>query len=161
VIFVVEPGSDPENVSAEWARLGEPRTKTILALNKSDCLPGGREGSACRSELEGWRSLMGATDAVTLSATGHDGIRELSELLIARAAEWVDRQPSETVLTRQEQVDAVERAMVHLNRAREADAHDIFSADLRQALDQLSFFIGATPVDDVLGRIFSQFCIGK
>jgi tRNA modification GTPase len=161
VIFVVEPGSNDDLVAAEWARLGEPRGKTILVLNKTDRLPGGPEGSACRAEHEKWRALIGATDSATVSAVGHSGIPELIGLLIARAAEWVDRKPAETILTRQEQVDAVERAMEHLRRALRADAHDIFAADVRQTLDQLSFFIGATPVDDVLGRIFSQFCIGK
>ena len=65
------------------------------------------------------------------------------------------------VFTHLEQVDAVNRAVDSLNRAEQAQAHDVLASDIRQALRVLCFFIGDTPVEDILGRVFSQFCIGK
>jgi tRNA modification GTPase len=158
ILFVVEAGSEPTQVLSEWRTLGRPKERTILVLNKIDVLPG---VAACQKELADWREMTGVRDAVPIAAASHQGMGELTDMMILRAGEWLDRQPSETILTRQEQVDAVERAVSDLRRALCAEAHDIFAADLRQALDQLSFFIGSTSVDDVLGRIFTQFCIGK
>ena len=43
-----------------------------------------------------------------------------------------------------------------------ADAHpELLAADLRRALDHLGRMTGAISPDEVLGRIFSQFCLGK
>jgi len=161
ILFVIEAGSQATQVLAEWENLGRPKDRTILVLNKIDTFGDGVSGSACLNELQWWRERTGVRDSLPVAAANHHGLGELTDLMILRAGEWLDREPSETILTRQEQVDAVERAVSDLRRALNADAHDIFAADLRQALDQLSFFIGSTSAEDVLGRIFSQFCIGK
>jgi tRNA modification GTPase len=42
-----------------------------------------------------------------------------------------------------------------------ATRHELLAADLRRALDLLGQITGIISPDDVLGRIFSQFCIGK
>ncbi|MFM8699493.1 MAG: tRNA uridine-5-carboxymethylaminomethyl(34) synthesis GTPase MnmE, partial [Phycisphaerales bacterium] len=44
--------------------------------------------------------------------------------------------------------------------AREA-ASELVAANLRIALDRLGEVAGAIPPDDVLGRLFARFCIGK
>ena len=41
------------------------------------------------------------------------------------------------------------------------DAPELVAAALRAALDRLGEVSGAIPPDDVLGRLFSSFCIGK
>jgi tRNA modification GTPase len=38
---------------------------------------------------------------------------------------------------------------------------ELIALDLRDALDHLGMIIGATYTDDILERIFSDFCIGK
>jgi tRNA modification GTPase len=40
-------------------------------------------------------------------------------------------------------------------------AAEFLAADLREALDALGQILGAVTADDLLGRIFSSFCIGK
>ena len=40
-------------------------------------------------------------------------------------------------------------------------AAEFIALDLRGALDSLGDIVGYTTSDDILGRIFSQFCIGK
>jgi tRNA modification GTPase len=37
----------------------------------------------------------------------------------------------------------------------------LIAAELREALDALGAILGQITPDDVLGRIFSSFCIGK
>ena len=160
VLFVVEPGSHQHLIRQEWKQLGEPKDKSILVLNKLDRLDS-RSADEISREMGLWKALLGVEHAVAVSARDQLGIETCIQLLLDRARAWVGRSPSEVVLTRQEQVDAVNRALSDLERARVANAHDMFAADVRQSLDNLSFFIGSTSVDDVLGRIFSQFCIGK
>jgi tRNA modification GTPase len=52
--------------------------------------------------------------------------------------------------------DAVEQAQACTGRASELIAHH-----LRQSLDEIGAVVGEVTSDDVLGRVFSQFCIGK
>jgi tRNA modification GTPase len=41
------------------------------------------------------------------------------------------------------------------------DSPELVAASLRTALDRLGEVAGAIPPDDVLGRLFAGFCIGK
>jgi tRNA modification GTPase len=60
-------------------------------------------------------------------------------------------------------VRALGEAVEALGRARagvEAGA-EVVAMELREALDALGSVLGRMSPDDLLGRIFSQFCIGK
>jgi tRNA modification GTPase len=52
-------------------------------------------------------------------------------------------------------------AGAELAAARAEAAPELVAARLRSALDRLGEVSGAIPPDEVLGRIFSRFCIGK
>ncbi len=56
---------------------------------------------------------------------------------------------------------AITEARAALGRAAYADAAELIAADLREALDAVGSVVGAVTPDDVLGRVFSAFCIGK
>ena len=61
-------------------------------------------------------------------------------------------------------VDAVNEARSALARAtglRDDASPEVLALELREALDALGRVLGAVSPDDVLGRIFSTFCIGK
>ncbi len=45
--------------------------------------------------------------------------------------------------------------------ADQADVPELAAADLRAALDAVGSVVGSVTPDDVLGRIFGAFCIGK
>lgn len=69
-------------------------------------------------------------------------------------------------LARERHLHALDRAAVHLNNARShgdnADASlDLFAEELRLAHDALGEITGRVLPDDLLGLIFSRFCIGK
>lgn len=98
---------------------------------------------------------------VETSAVTHYGILGATQSLAHMAQEKVARNAGEVLLTREDHLQAVKGAQIHLVRGLAAPAEDLFASDLRQALVALSPLIGTTLPDDILGRIFSQFCIGK
>ena len=66
---------------------------------------------------------------------------------------------------RQRHIDALDRAMEHFSAGRaalgEAAAGELFAEELKLAHLALSEITGTFSSDDLLGRIFSEFCIGK
>jgi tRNA modification GTPase len=59
---------------------------------------------------------------------------------------------------------ALEDCLAALRRGREkisARASELLAADLRLALDEIGQVLGIVSPDDILGRIFTTFCIGK
>jgi tRNA modification GTPase len=65
---------------------------------------------------------------------------------------------------RRRHLDALRRASEHLGRARGclgAGSGELVAEELRLAQQQLSEITGEFSSDDLLGEIFSTFCIGK
>jgi tRNA modification GTPase len=60
-------------------------------------------------------------------------------------------------------VQALQAAAAHVQTAREVGhtGLDLFAEELRLAQQELSSITGAFSADDLLGVIFSTFCIGK
>lgn len=57
---------------------------------------------------------------------------------------------------------AIDEARAALARAAaQTGGAELLAADLREALDALGSVIGRVSPDDLLGRIFAGFCIGK
>ncbi|HTW95960.1 MAG TPA: hypothetical protein VMD30_14250, partial [Tepidisphaeraceae bacterium] len=56
---------------------------------------------------------------------------------------------------------AIEETTATLHRCIAASPPELIAADLRSALDSLGTILGQVTPDDVLGKIFSTFCIGK
>ncbi|MGL5040685.1 MAG: tRNA uridine-5-carboxymethylaminomethyl(34) synthesis GTPase MnmE, partial [Aeromonas sp.] len=68
-------------------------------------------------------------------------------------------------MARRRHLDALERAAERLLVAKEQlevfVAGELVAEELRQAQESLSEITGEFSSDDLLGRIFSSFCIGK
>jgi tRNA modification GTPase len=96
-----------------------------------------------------------------VSSQSHEGIQMFIDHVLKMTAEFVYRQPGEVLLTKREEVEAIEGALPHLQRAAQTQAEELFVLDLRHALESLAPLIGETPSDELLGRLFGQFCIGK
>ena len=66
---------------------------------------------------------------------------------------------------RQRHLDAIARADAHFASGRtalvERKAGELLAEELRQAQEALAEITGEFTPDDLLGRIFSEFCIGK
>jgi len=102
--------------------------------------------------------------SVWLSAKTGAGIELLQDAILdlAGAHEEMD----DTFLARERHLQALARALGHLDQA---GAHleaaspplELFAEELREAQNALSSIAGKFTADDLLGEIFSRFCIGK
>ncbi len=100
--------------------------------------------------------------AIYLSAANNDGVDLLAQHLEKSIGY---EQNSEGLFTaRQRHVDALSIANQHISLAAEqlnASAGELAAEELRLAQEQLSKITGVFSNDDLLGEIFSSFCIGK
>ena len=98
-----------------------------------------------------------------LSATTGEGVDLLREHL--KECMGFQGADSGTVSARRRHLDALARADRHLQEARrqllDRRAGELMAEELRQAQQALAEITGAFTSDDLLGRIFSSFCIGK
>jgi tRNA modification GTPase len=99
-----------------------------------------------------------------LSARTGAGIEVLRKKLLELAG-W-HAQPEGVFIARTRHVQALRATREHLDgaltQAARADAAlDLLAEELRLAHDALGEITGAFTSDDLLGEIFSRFCIGK
>ncbi|HEX2826368.1 MAG TPA: tRNA uridine-5-carboxymethylaminomethyl(34) synthesis GTPase MnmE [Burkholderiales bacterium] len=97
---------------------------------------------------------------VRLSARSGAGIEDLRQVLLAIAG-WEGR--AETAfLARERHLQALRAASEHLGRAHDQQRTvELFAEELRLAHERLAAIVGEFTADDLLGEIFSRFCIGK
>ena len=103
-------------------------------------------------------------EGVVLSAKTGDGLQALRQRLLHEAG-W--QQASEGLyIARERHVQALLRVREHLELAQlhlsaQAQSLDLLAEELRQAQNALGDITGEFSADDLLGVIFSSFCIGK
>ncbi|TMH69730.1 MAG: tRNA uridine-5-carboxymethylaminomethyl(34) synthesis GTPase MnmE [Betaproteobacteria bacterium] len=98
--------------------------------------------------------------AVAVSAKTGAGLDELRQAIL-RAAGWSTTGES-LFLARERHLRALTAAGIHLAKAAAEQARwELFAEELRLAHEELSTITGAFSADDLLGEIFSRFCIGK
>ena len=119
--------------------------------------------------LEVWNKLDQSQHPHTvsqlfISAKNGDGIDEL-KIRIIQALGW-ESHTENTILARGRHIDALKRSLKHLEDSRpylsQGNANlELFAEELRLAQDALGEITGKLLPDDLLGKIFSSFCIGK
>ena len=99
-----------------------------------------------------------------ISAKSGDGVEALEQAIAGFVAEHA-RSVEAPVITRQRHRARLQDGLRSLEAARDALAEDVgaelAAEDVRMALRQLGSIIGVVGVEDVLGAVFSAFCIGK
>ncbi len=167
LVVVVVDGLNPELpvVKSYLARIPKREDRAFLfVVSKKDQL-GLPESERILAEIrhEFQREFQNEFEipALAVSSQTLQGIHEAGALLADAAVRLLARKPGEVILTRFEHVRAVEQAIETLTRAENAHDAVLFAADLRHAMNDLGPLIGETLPDDVLGKIFSDFCIGK
>lgn len=99
---------------------------------------------------------------LSISSKTMQGIEALEEAITTRAQADLTLSQS-APLTRLRHREAVMDTINALTRALNASGHatELIAEDLRLAARALGQIIGRVDMDDVLDRLFSQFCIGK
>ena len=98
--------------------------------------------------------------ALYLSAKTGEGIDNLRAELL-NIAGW-QPEGEGLFMARERHVQALEQAALHIEQARQNAARlEFFAEELRVAQIALSSITGEFSADDLLGEIFSRFCIGK
>ena len=150
LVDALRPSADEDVLARVTARAGR-GVPLLTVVNKIDLT-----GAAPRSEAE----------TVYLSARDGQGIDLLRERLY-RLAGWDRTADGENVyLARERHLQALTQARTHLEAAAGYAAQrdavlDLFAEELRLAQNQLASITGEFSADDLLGVIFSRFCIGK
>ena len=140
-LWVRAPG-DPDGAAAEFAT-----AEDLVVLTKADvervAPPEGRE-------------------AIAVSTTTGAGMGRLHDWIAARLARDLSGADFPAV-TRQRHRLRLAEALASVEAGRRALdlAPEMAGDDLRRAADALSRVTGAIGVEDILGEVFSTFCIGK
>ena len=121
----------------------------ILVLNKSD-LP----------ENDDWKDFH----ALRISCLTREGLPELQKEILTRITNQ-NLRPESTLAINARHHDCLRRALEACDRAAAVQAEGLsqeyVSIHLNEALRALGEVIGVVDVEQILGTVFSQFCIGK
>lgn len=100
---------------------------------------------------------------IYLSAHNGTGVNELIEHL--KESIGYHSSDASSFLARRRHLDALQRAKLHMNQAQQHLHHhhagELCAEELRLAQQALAEITGEFTSDDLLGRIFTSFCIGK
>ena len=125
------------------------RQKKIIVFNKIDLLGCPSAEVQCKNGMAVW-----------LSAKTGKGV-DLLRIALLRSIGW---QPTEegTFSARERHLQALREAEASLSRAaNESSSLELMAEELRLAQQALAHITGKFSADDLLGEIFSRFCIGK
>jgi len=147
VIYLIDASmgfSDADQQIIE--QLGDCRLQVVY--NKSDLLAADRQDGPCGLKLS------------TLTGSGMD---RLIDSITGQAADF--NQDNQTFMARRRHVDALHRAFDSMQQASRSfelsRSGELVAEDLRAAQHHLNEITGEFTSDDLLGEIFSSFCIGK
>ena len=144
VVLIVLDASQPMTAEDE-ALLSRADERCIVCLNKCD-LP------------RVWMHPGG----IALSAATGEGVEKLMEALAGRVR---DAGVMEERMTQERHLRLARRAMDALDRAVSAidggDPLDVVEIDLRDALGALCEITGEDASEEVVDRVFRNFCVGK
>ena len=160
-----------------------PLGSLLVAMNKSDLpsrisdielgfttayapyAPAGETTGAPDDSLEGAFKAGTPVELVHTSALSGDGIADLKEKILALAAPSHGTAAEGEIITNLRHWQLIETSLAGLAKARQAAEqkthHEMLLLDLYDALRPLDLITGATHADDILGIIFSTFCVGK
>ena len=155
VLCLVDSG-DASNLqeTMEWVqslKTIHPDKNILLILNKAD--------------LNTSVNLNNQEEVLQISALNGEGILELKNKLVQLTLGDFSIQ-DETIVSNARHHAALELTAAALNRAQAGldgqTTADFIAMDIREAMRQLGHITGQIDIDtDILGTIFSKFCIGK
>jgi tRNA modification GTPase len=152
VIFLTdaESGEEQDSLKIQILRELPPKCAVLEIMNKADLLQG--------------PSKIASGKALLISAKTGAGIEQLKQKILDLVG-WAGPQEG-AILARRRHLDCIERAAEHIEKSEQFAANgnnslELFAEELSLAQKHLGEITGKLLPDDLLGKIFSQFCIGK
>lgn len=156
VLFVIDGCM---NLSGEQIKFFDSITtrSKIIVINKNDLQQ--------KIRYEELPSKMKVFPVVKTSVLTCEGLDKLKKIMVSAIFENnIDISASDVVFTMRQR-DVLSRAIDILEQTSdsliEGIGHELVAIDLRKALDTIGEITGEVLTDDILDRIFSEFCIGK
>jgi tRNA modification GTPase len=156
ILFIVdaseEQGDQPQEIWPDfYAKLPQNAAITVVR-NKCDL----------SEEVSGFDDTL-TYPVIRLSAKQQQGIKHLTEHL--KTCMGFDQVGEDQVIARQRHITALNQANFHIQQGKDQlelnMAGELLAEELRIAQDFLNEITGEFSSDDLLGKIFSSFCIGK
>ena len=148
LVLCVLDDSDPASSRFELHLETGRTAKQITVFNKSD-LSGRLTGD----------TSDGINAAVAVSAKNGTGIKQLTEAI--RTALGFQGDDEDLILARRRHLNVLEQALGLMDSASALDEPELVAEELRLAHRLLGEITGVFSTEDLLGEIFSSFCIGK
>ena len=152
VLYLLDPSEHTaSSASSAIEELNLPKEVYVIAVwNKCD-LGGNHE------------PVESASHTIEISASEGSGLNELKDLL--NSSHGLEASASSLVVTNERHYEALilaEKSLLAVQSGLNGDVpSDLVAIDVRESLQHLGSITGAVHADDILGHIFSHFCIGK
>ena len=154
IVLLVEDLSRPDKEHGTLAKELPEHASFIRVGNKADLVDDTEDSPTSAQE---------SPDSIRISAKTGQGVDELRRCI--REAVGASARSEGSVSARQRHVDALKRASRHLENGQrvmeESGSGELLAEELRLAQSALGEITGEMLPDDLLGEIFSSFCIGK
>ncbi|HML64794.1 MAG TPA: tRNA uridine-5-carboxymethylaminomethyl(34) synthesis GTPase MnmE [Dysgonomonas sp.] len=132
--------------------------KLILIFNKVDIISAERKAEKEKLLLDK------IPERVFISAKYEQGTNQLEDLLV-KTANIPEISEQDIIVTNVRHYEALQNALVAIKRVSEGlelkISGDFLSQDIRECMYYLGEITGQISTDEILGNIFSKFCIGK
>lgn len=156
IIFILDSSDELSREDEEIFKLVKDK-KTIVIINKVD-LPSKLDINSIKNHIEGRKLLE-------VSVKTGRGIDELKDEIYNLVYGGEVSYNSEVLVTNVRHKNLLIKAKTSLmsavNTLRAQVPLDLISIDIRDCLDSIGEITGETVQEDIIDRIFSQFCIGK
>ena len=164
VLWVIDANTETTKIQELGQRILEDATdKSLLAIiNKIDTLDDSK-----RNEIESFmHELIGNRGTVAyISAKNDLGLDTLEQTLVKCAALPETGDANQVIVTNARHYEALLHASEAITRAIDGlnmgISGDFVSQDIRECMHYLGEITGEISTDEILGSIFSRFCIGK
>lgn len=172
ILWVIAPPlptwSELETQLGELLPLTSPDSTLMLLLNKRDLLTESEVTdwlSHCSDQLQHITDKRHTTPPLAISARAADGIEALEELMVTHTHTLYGEEET-VMLYNLRHYEALTKASHALELVSEGLHNgltsDLITPYLREAIEEIGLVTGASITsDEVLGYIFSHFCIGK
>ena len=142
--------------------------KIVILYNKTDLDTVTEKEQILKLFTDGKTDITAASEKypiAEISAKTQDGLEELQKLLEHIFVEPFDHLNEEVIITNTRQKNELQQCRLSLCNVQSSIengmAEDFFSIDLMDAYKHLGFIIGEEVEDDLVDKIFSEFCMGK